>query len=120
MTEDKNWALFDQDWKYKGGVVSPEGPDAGENPEGYQVVEVQRFPAPFEVWDKNRHVWVVCDKARRTQEDLADQALLQTHGPLIDLIERRTQAWLYSGLQNLGVPLTEEQAESLFPKVLGK
>jgi hypothetical protein len=98
-----NWALFDEEWNFKGGVTTLEGvtpTDDGSNPKGYQEVKVKRFPQHYEHWDPKRGSWAQDRAAKAKEEAIVGILEKQATGEL-DLPQGRTQRWFYLLLQRL-------------------
>jgi hypothetical protein len=113
---DRLWALFDNEWAYKGGIVAEEQPGETENPEGYQVLEVTRFPMLYEQWDPTHKAWVI-DEAKKAASEKEVEMLRATRPELAEMIQSAIQEWLLNVLPEIvpGLRISEEQRARYFP-----
>lgn len=109
------WALFDENWRYKGGIILAEGkmPTEVENPEGWQARQVYRFPQYHEQWDQQKQAWKSDNEVKRRAEIRANA---QSKTP-----DAVTQAWMYALLKRLfpNIQVPEDVMDEYFPSVKG-
>src|SRR4051812_3988600 len=100
-----NWALFDKEHNYKGGVVTIEGitpTEDGANPKGYKEVQVKRFPQHHETWDQQSGSWKSDRRKRDKEASRVDVMMARLAGEL-DVPDEATQHWFFLLLQRLGL-----------------
>jgi hypothetical protein len=106
------WALLDTDGTFKGGVSSDGPPEAGDNPTGWRIQHVERWPQPGERWDEGQNDWVL--DAKQKEEHDARQAAVAPD-PNAPVSRREMQETLLTMLPQLGITISEEQRRKVLP-----
>jgi hypothetical protein len=113
---DRNWALFDKQWTYRGGIVSKTKPTKEDNPEGYTIIEVERFPQFYEHWDPNAETWIA-DTQKRVTAERKVRLEHASRPEFAEMIRQEVQELVLNVLPEIvpGLQLTEAQIKRLFP-----
>lgn len=116
-----HWALFDEDWVYKGGVITDKGKtptEDGANPKGFKEVEVKRFPQHYETWDQKSKSWKQDLRAKK-KVDREIKVLEASRKGELDIPLGRTQRWFYLLLKELfpDTHISAKVMEDFFPLI---